>query len=350
MARIISLVVLVTILAVIGALLFHVLSGFVLPVFLAMLLVVMFGPVHRWFDARCGGQKRISAALTTAAILLIVLVPMAILLARAVHESVLVYRRLNPHTTDIHKVVKPAVDWCNKEMNLDLSVEDLQKTVVGRVQQWLAPVALGTTQFVSDFLLGLLVMVFSLYYFLADGPDMIQSLVQLLPLDRRYSLQLVDQFITVSRAVVVATLLSAIVQGILAGIALYLAGFSSVFLLTVLAILMAMVPFVGPPIIWIPACLWLYFHEDRAAAAATMAVFGALVVSTVDNIVKPLVLHGRSKLHPLLALLSVLGGMQVLGPIGIFVGPMAVAFLQTLLNMLRGELTAMQAGQAPETD
>ena len=74
------------------------------------------------------------------------------------------------------------------------------------------------------------------------------------------------------------------------------------------------------------------------------------MVSTVDNIVKPAVLHGRSKLHPLLALLSVLGGIQVLGPIGIFVGPMAVAFLQTLLNMLRDELTAMQAGPTPEME
>ena len=350
MARIISLVVLVTILAVIGALLFHVLAGFVLPVFLAVLLVVMFGPVHRWFDARCGGRKRLSAALTTTAILLIVLVPLAILLTRAVRESVVVYRRLDPHTIDIRKVVEPAVEWYDKQMNQNLTVDDLQKSVVVRVQQWLAPMALGTTQIVGEFLLDLLVMVFALYYFLADGPDMIQSLVRLLPLDQRYSVQLVDQFITVSRAVVVATLLSAIIQGLLAGIALYLAGFSSVFLLTVLAILMAMVPFVGPPIIWIPACLWLYFYEDRAAAAVTMAVFGTLVVSTVDNIVKPVVLHGRSKLHPLLALLSVLGGMQVLGPIGIFVGPMAVAFLQTLLNMLRDELTAMQDGPTPEMD
>ena len=66
------------------------------------------------------------------------------------------------------------------------------------------------------------------------------------------------------------------------------------------------------------------------------------MISTVDNIVKPLVLHGRSNLHPLLALLSVLGGMHALGVIGIFVGPMVVAFLQTLLNMLHNELHAMQ--------
>ena len=142
--------------------------------------------------------------------------------------------------------------------------------------------------------------------------------------------------------VVVATLLSAVIQGLLAGIGFYLAGFMSVFLLSVLAMLMAMVPFVGPPAVWRPACLWLFFYEGRTPAAVALGIFGIIVISTVDNIVKPLVLHGRSNLHPLLALLSVLGGMHALGVIGIFVGPMVVAFLQTLLNMLHNELNAMQ--------
>jgi predicted PurR-regulated permease PerM len=67
-------------------------------------------------------------------------------------------------------------------------------------------------------------------------------------------------------------------------------------------------------------------------------------VSTVDNIIKPIVLHGQSKLHPLLALLSVLGGVGALGPIGIFVGPIAVAFLQAALTMLQTELDSMGQG------
>jgi predicted PurR-regulated permease PerM len=70
-------------------------------------------------------------------------------------------------------------------------------------------------------------------------------------------------------------------------------------------------------------------------------VYGTAIISTADNVVKPMVLHGRSNLHPLLALLSILGGVQALGPIGILIGPMIVAFLQTLLNILSRELTAM---------
>ena len=65
-------------------------------------------------------------------------------------------------------------------------------------------------------------------------------------------------------------------------------------------------------------------------AAIVLAVYGGAVVSVIDNVIKPMVLHGRSNLHPLLALLSILGGVKVLGPIGIFVGPMVVTFLYAL--------------------
>jgi len=72
------------------------------------------------------------------------------------------------------------------------------------------------------------------------------------------------------------------------------------------------------------------------------------VVSSIDNLIKPLVLHGKSRLHPLLALLSVLGGVNALGPIGILVGPMTVAFLQTLLNILHRELSQFDSDSQPQ--
>jgi hypothetical protein len=185
---------------------------------------------------------------------------------------------------------------------------------------------------------GLVVMTIALYYFLADGPEMIESLMHLSPLDRRHVSQLLAEFDKVSRAVVLATLLSAVAQGILGGIGYWLAGFESVFLLTVLTLVLAMIPFVGAAAVWAPCCLWLFFVDGRTAAAVILAVYGVAIISAVDNLIKPYVLHGQSNLHPLLALLSVLGGVQALGPIGIFVGPMAVAFLQALLHMLQGEM------------
>ncbi|MBN1911980.1 MAG: AI-2E family transporter, partial [Pirellulales bacterium] len=108
-----------------------------------------------------------------------------------------------------------------------------------------------------------------------------------------------------------------------------------------LTMLLAMVPFIGAAGVWAPCCLWLYFHDGRTAAAIMLAIYGAAVVSLIDNLIKPMVLHGRSNLHPLLALLSILGGVKVLGPIGIFVGPMAVTFLHVVLMMLQKEIDSM---------
>jgi predicted PurR-regulated permease PerM len=100
----------------------------------------------------------------------------------------------------------------------------------------------------------------------------------------------------------------------------------------------------------LPASLWLYFSEGRPWAAIILAIYGAVIVSTSDNFIKPLVLAGHSNLHPLLALLSVLGGVQALGPIGILVGPMIVVFLQTLLNILQRELVKLEFKSPPPAE
>jgi len=140
------------------------------------------------------------------------------------------------------------------------------------------------------------------------------------------------------------------VQAALAGLGFYVAGLGKVFLLTLLTFFGALVPIAGAAIVWGAASLYLLFFEKDAWSAAGLALWGFCVVSTVDNIIKPLVLHGQSKLHPLLALLSVLGGVGALGPIGIFVGPIAVAFLQAALTMLQAEIGRLSGEEGPGWD
>lgn len=194
---------------------------------------------------------------------------------------------------------------------------------------------------VGSLLLGSAIMIISLYFFLLDGPAMLESFKGLSPLDDEHEVALVDEFANVSRAVVVATLLSALAQGVLAGIGFYFAGLDSIFLLTLLSAVLAMVPFVGAAAVWVPCAFYLYFFNNDLPAAIGLAVYGFAVISMADNFIKPYVLHGTSNLHPLLALLSVLGGVTALGPIGILIGPMVVVFLQTLLKILQRELMVM---------
>ncbi len=196
----------------------------------------------------------------------------------------------------------------------------------------------ATGSLLAKILFGMAILVISVYFFLIDGPAMTTTLMRLSPLDNSYERQLLTQFDQTSRAVVLASVASAAAQGILATLGFWLSGFDQVILLLFLTSLMALIPFLGAASVWVPCALWLGLVEQRWLAAGLLALWGAAVVSSIDNVIKVYVLQGRSQLHPLFALLSVIGGVSVFGPIGILVGPMVVVFLQTLLEILNHEI------------
>ena len=473
LARVTSFIVLLLGIGLIGGLFFRVMSGFLLPLFLAALSVVVFGPAHDWWMRRLPGRRKTTALIVTLLIVLTIFLPLAWALVLGITEGVdlaagdwsrlprklegfreatglkmpfgnlldrirrqvegltipaevddewlIRFRRRLDSTerllarlhTSLQVVIKdqlanPEVsvgaavsadtqlealrsitaragllvadqvaasalddDQWQELRELTMRLQDKhrrmrQETLGGMFHAWLIELAnpdpaqlrgwqerVGsylrgwllsltgqTTALLARLLLGLGVMVIAIYYFFLDGPQMIHTIMQLSPLADRYEKELLSKFNSVSRSVVVATLLSAVVQGLLAGIGYFFAGAGSLFLLTILTTILALVPFVGAIAVWLPTALWIAFVENRAAAAIGLGIYGMLVISMADNVIKPFILHGQSNMHPLLALLSVLGGVQVLGPIGILVGPMLVAFLHAFLEILRQELIA----------
>ena len=494
--RYFSFALLLGVIVLVVILLYAVLASFLIPLFLAAILVVIFRPLHRWMQERCGPRPKLAALLTTISVMLVVLLPMGALLVLAAAEGRQVVRQLNTvqlqgnlqqlrtklgldlprpivkvdneiqrlfeevtlsgETEDRHRTglfeIESAAQELSKQAGLpwpeapqpppaegddeidegaaatddpqtpalssDMSewvsfvtlregarerhdqmswrpvdsdeenrqrvnaLHDYQQQLTemadafsqfkvnwlgGKTRTWLKelvnPSPAETDQYVrsavelirdtllswggkgavylGSLLIGTAIMIIGLYFFLLDGPRMIEAFKVLSPLEDEHEQELVAEFGNVSRAVVVAILLSAVVQGILAGIGFYFAGLDSVFLLTVLTAVLAMVPFVGAAAVWVPCCLYLYFVTDQWGGAIGLAIYGTAIISTADNVIKPLVLHGHSNLHPLFALLSVLGGVAALGPIGILVGPMAIVFLQTLLKILQRELLTL---------
>lgn len=186
---------------------------------------------------------------------------------------------------------------------------------------------------------GLLIFVMALFFWFADGPEIVSALMVLSPLEDKYEQQLLTEFQMLVRAVVAGSIASATAQAVLSGIGFWFAGMHSIFLLMALTALLAMVPFVGASLVWIPASLWLAFGEGNMTAGIALAIYGALIVSTVDNVIRPWIIMERASLHPLAGLLGVLGGIQTLGPLGVFIGPIVVAFLQTLLTLLHREFS-----------
>ncbi len=363
----------------IGMKFFEVMVLFIVPLFLSAVLVVIFKPVHLWILSKVGQHRRIAAALTTLVIVLIVLLPTLAITMRAIAEGMELYSTYavaavaneaqavdqapneqaavggdedaKPKKNALDSLVTKMVNEINLKVLSrfdlpELEVEATNKAIQENLVRRVAPMAVGGLQLLVSILVGLAIMVITTYYFFADGPYMLIALMRMSPLDDAYERELLEKFSDISRSVVVATLASAIVQGLLAGIGFFFVGLDKIFFLTAITIFFAMIPFVGAAAIWVPVCLVLYFHDGRTMAALVLAAYCAGVVSMVDNVIKPYILHGQANLHPLLALLSVIGGVQVLGPIGILVGPMLVAFLQALINMLNKEIEQMDLPKA----
>jgi predicted PurR-regulated permease PerM len=344
MTRLVSFGVLLGLVVLFGLLSLRVLAAFLLPLLLAAMLVVVFGPLHRWLRDRFDLPEWVAAAGTTLFVLVLVLVPLALLVARAGGDAVAMVRSPNGVKLDPH-VLDGLIANVNDTVGLELTADAVNAELKRFAEDWIGPIAKRAPVMLLKLVIGLVVMTISLFYFLADGGRMLEAVTRVVPLDRRYQWQLLQEFEEISRAVVSSTLLAALAQAVLAGVGFWFVGLGNVFLLTLLTFFGALVPFVGAAAVWITASLYLLFFVKDTWAAVGLALWGGCVVSTIDNVIKPIVLHGQSKLHPLLALLSVLGGVGALGPIGIFVGPIAVAFLQAALTMLQAELDSFAGGE-----
>ncbi|MDA0833461.1 MAG: AI-2E family transporter [Planctomycetota bacterium] len=188
-------------------------------------------------------------------------------------------------------------------------------------------------------LLGFIMFAIALFFFLADGPKMLTTMQELIPVHKEYQRELWTKFESVIRAVVLATFMSAICQGLLTALALYLSGFRHFFIIWLLATASSLIPLAGNWIVWGPCAVWLAYSGSWGTAVA-LALFGILVISTIDNVIKTYVLQSDAKLHPLLAFVSVLGGLKAMGLAGIFVAPVVASCLHALVKIFNAELKA----------
>ena len=184
------------------------------------------------------------------------------------------------------------------------------------------------------------IFTFALYYFLADGPKLIAAAENLIPVHANYQHELLTQFATVVRAVVLATFLAALVQGVLATLALWACGFDHLLLLLVGSVVASLIPVAGTTLVWAP-CAVILAAQGHYLSAALLTVWGAAVIGTMDNVVRTYILNNDTKLHPLLALISVLGGIQVMGFWGVFVGPIVASCLHALVKIFNQELSEL---------
>lgn len=370
MVRLVSLSIILCLILFLGITFFRVIMPFLLPLFLAAVVAMISQPLLNYFVKRTKGHVRIAAGITTTIIVSAILVPFCVgiflgslqlftTVVNTLDESnwkktvQTVREKIEISNDKFHQLV----DWSNQYLDKDIDpleqaqekkqTESAEEFIRKNLQATLVPIAKRSLGFAAS-TVGLLGSIFgalvawimfiiALYYFLADGYSLIESTQSLIPVHVDYQRRLIDQFQKVVRAVVLATFLAAIGQGLTTAIALYLVGFDHFIIFLILATITSLVPLLGSWLIWGPCAGWL-MYQGHWGAAIFLILIGTLVVGTMDNIIRTYVLQSDAKLHPLLAFVSVLGGLQMMGLWGVFIGPIVASCLHALVQIFNTEL------------
>jgi predicted PurR-regulated permease PerM len=161
-----------------------------------------------------------------------------------------------------------------------------------------------------------------------------EAVYNVMPLDDRRAREIIDRTQEVISASVYGVLVIALIQGTLGGIAFWALGLPSALLWGVVMVFLSMIPMAGAFVVWVPAALYLVI-TGAWGKAIILTVWGALVIGSVDNFLRPKLVGEKTRLHELLIFFSVLGGLQVFGVIGLVLGPVVVAITIALLDVLR---------------
>jgi predicted PurR-regulated permease PerM len=341
------LVIFYGVLVLVGYLAFRVISPFLAPLAWAAVFGMVLNPVQARLEARMG-RGRAAAATSLLAALIIVGPAITVLSILTVEVTSVVQRA---HSGALSVPAAPDVrlwyEGLRQKVMVPLPADPTASIIeaIKAVASYLAARAGTILQNAAGLVFQLFVMLFGLFYFLRDGGRIVDMIRQLLPFEPARRDRMISQTHELVVATVGSTFSVAIVQGALTGLTLALLGFQSPVLWGVLTAFTSLLPAVGSALVWGPAAIYLFATGDIVRGIIMVAV-GVGVIGMADNILRPLLLSGRTTMHGLLVFVSLLGGMAAFGFIGLVVGPVAIAAMGTLLDGVLDE----EPGRAPDGD
>jgi predicted PurR-regulated permease PerM len=318
---------------------------FLMPIFLAIVLVVVGWPLHKgvlWLV----GQKRqaLASAITVILFGLIIVLPLyfmvGIITTQALDLADTVNRMIN--SGELQKTVQhglgllnPIIDRAQELLHLEktdllLQVGELVRRISKLLYANLTGLLAGITNLVIDFFLMLIVA----FYLLIDGHRAADRLLALSPMPTSLNNKIKDEVLATMRATLTGTVVLALLQGFLGGMGFWIFGVpNSPFWGTVM-VFASVMPIVGTAVVWVPGGLFLIL-TGHVGSAVGMMVWCLVAALVCDNFLRPKLIGGLGRLHPLLVFFSVLGGLLLFGVVGLVLGPMVLALLLSLLEVYR---------------
>lgn len=334
---------------------FNVLKYFIVPVLWAAIIAYMTWPWYQWIYRKCGSRATLSATQMISLIILLIGIPLTFGIFMLQHEGRSLYYELQKQVFSGHLNVPDFIrqlPFIGKEITRTLhDINTDPNSIVQTVSIWIQS-HLNYGRFVLNEIgkniIKLCFAVMSLFFFYRDGQTILNQVSKALemvigPRIHHY----LDTISETTRAVVYGVGLTAVAQAVLAGLSYLVAGVPNPMVLTIVTFLLALIPF-GTPLAYGSVALWLFSQGQTVEAIGVMA-WGVCIVSTSDNVIRPLVISGATQIPFLLIMFGVLGGIASFGLVGLFIGPVILAVLLAIWREWLHETNEFDPLMLPKT-
>ena len=323
---------------------YKVLSPFLEPILWAIFLALVLFPLHRKLQHLFKRQRILPAMTMTILVVCVIVLPFALLILSLANEAVDLYHSVQEmiQTGQLQAYLEKPREFpilrqivTRLDQTFDLSRLDPMALILKNLQQ-VSTVLLSQSSRIlkglSSFLIAFLFTILSLYYLFKDGDRLYEWLKEILPLHPRERDLLLDRFRAMVNATIYGGLLIAIIQGLLGGLAFWVLGLSPPILWGTAMALFSFIPLGGTAFIWFPAAIFLFLQGAFTKGIILLAI-GVLVISSVDNFLRPFLVGAKTHIHPLLLFVTVIGGIHAFGMIGVIAGPLIGTLCLTLIEL-----------------
>jgi predicted PurR-regulated permease PerM len=304
-------------------------------------LAIMFRPMNRRILYTIGQRPNVAALISLAVILFIVVLPVVGLGAALVREAVAMYKQIEVGEFDVglffSRIPETLPGWAVGLLNyFDLTdfadIQERISAVLTQGGQVIAAQALAIGQNTVQLVVSFFVMLYLLFFLLRDGDALARRIRDAVPLDTGEQNALFRRFALVIRAIVKGSIVVALAQGALGGLIFWLLGIQGSLLWGAVMAVLALVPVVGAGLIWVPASLYLLV-TGSLWQGIVLIVFGALVISMMDNVLRPILVGGETKIPDYLVLIATLGGIIIFGFNGLLIGPVIASMFLAVWDL-----------------
>jgi predicted PurR-regulated permease PerM len=306
------------------------------------IIAMLFAPVYRRLLARLGRRRTPAALLTLLLVLLIVVLPFALLSAALAREAGGLYQRIESGELQPGLYFRGLYDalpaWATGLLDRAglIDFDTLQRqlsTSLASAARYLATQAFSIGQDTFAFLAALLITLYLAFFLVRDGDALAALLRRAVPLTPQHMQELTEKFTTVIRATVKGSLVVAVVQGTLGGLAFWALGVGAPLLWAVLMAFLSLVPAVGSALVWAPVALYFLASGDLWRGGI-LAAYGVLVIGLVDNLLRPLLVGKDTRMPDYVVMITTLGGMAALGVNGFVIGPAIAAMAMAVWHLM----------------